>query len=161
LLINLQYHAHVYNTQADRKGLRKLSEASVDTSIDFEAEICRIFEAFRISDLLKRNTKTRGLQGKDLKTFLALVEGIKQALVEDIIQVNKDAAEVRMRRAGYLRYTNKASYEIIEERYTEKDWKTGGKCVPDASESSGTTSPVDEFEAAARYVLTWFSLSLA
>ncbi|KAE8828606.1 hypothetical protein P3342_010237 [Pyrenophora teres f. teres] len=141
----LRYHAHVYNTQVDRKGLRKLAAASTDTSVDFDAEMTRILDAFRISELLKRNTKTRGLQGKELKTFLTTVEGLKQALVEDIILVKKDAAEVRMRRAGYLRYTNKTAYEIVEERYTDKDWKTGEKWVPGAAGFSGNIIPVDEF----------------
>lgn len=113
----------------------------------------RILDAFRISELLKRNTKTRGLQGKELKTFLTTVEGLKQALVEDIILVKKDAAEVRMRRAGYLRYTNKTAYEIVEERYTEKDWKTGEKWVPGAASFSDNIIPVDEFLPRARYVM--------
>lgn len=137
----------------DRRGLRKLAEAPVDTCVDFDAEMSRILDAFRISELLKRNTKTRGLHGKDLKTFLTLVGGLKQAIVEDIIQVQKDAAEVRMRRAGYLRYTNKTAYGIVEERYAEKDWKTGRKCVSSASNSSGITTPMEETAPATRYVL--------
>ncbi|KAI2475596.1 hypothetical protein Ptr902_12937 [Pyrenophora tritici-repentis] len=140
----LRYHAQVYNTQVDRRTLRKLSEVCTETSVDFDAEMSRILDAFRISELLRRNTKTRGLQGKELKTFLTLVDGLRQALVEDIILVKKDAAEVRMRRAGYLRYTNKTAYEIVEERYTEKDWKTGEKWIPGAPDSSDDTTPVDE-----------------
>ncbi|KAG9193093.1 hypothetical protein G6011_03128 [Alternaria panax] len=66
----LRYHAHVYSTQFSRKGLRKLAEAPEDMpDMDFEAEMERVLDIFRISELLRRNTKTKGLQGKELKTF--------------------------------------------------------------------------------------------
>ncbi|RII21974.1 hypothetical protein CUC08_Gglean001148 [Alternaria sp. MG1] len=141
----LRYHAHVYSTQVSRRGLRKLAEAHEDTlDIDFEAEMERILETFRINKLLKRNTKTKGLQGKELKAFLNFVDGLKHAVLEDIVLVNKDNAESRMRRAGYLRYTNKTSYGIVEERYTDKDWKTGEKFASSSSDFSGAITPVHE-----------------
>ncbi|RMZ72492.1 hypothetical protein GMOD_00007486 [Pyrenophora seminiperda CCB06] len=130
----LRHHAHIYNnSQVGHKELTKLAKAPVPVCVDFDAEMSRILGAFRISELLKRNTKTRGLQGKDLTTLLAVVDRLKRSIVEDIIQVRRDEAEARMRRAGYLRYTSKASYEIIEERYTDKDWKAGGKYMPIAN----------------------------
>ncbi len=108
-------------------------------------------EVFRINELLRRNTKTKGLQGKDLKTFHSLVDEFKQAVLEDIVLVKKDNAEVRMRRAGYLRYTSKTAYGIVEERYTAKDWKTGEKIASSSSDLSGSVTPADE-TGLSRYV---------
>ncbi|KAL1798968.1 hypothetical protein ACET3X_003005 [Alternaria dauci] len=144
----LRYHAHVYSTQVSQRGLRKLAEAHEDTSdIDIEAEMERILDTFRINGLLRRNTKTRGLQGKELKAFLNLVDGFKQAVLEDIVLFNKDNAESRMRRAGYLRYTNRTAYGIVEERYTDKDWKTGEKFASSASDLSGAVTPIHETDS--------------
>ena len=112
----------------------------------------RILETFRINKLLKRNTKTKGLQGKELKAFLNFVDGLKHAVLEDIVLVNKDNAESRMRRAGYLRYTNKTSYGIVEERFTDKDWKTGEKFASSSSDFSGAITPVHETSLLPRYV---------
>jgi hypothetical protein len=142
----------VYNTQPNRRGLKKLAEDPADTDVDFNAEMDRILETFRITELLKRNTKTKGLLGKELKTFLALVEGFKQAVIEDIVQVKKDGAEVRMRRAGYLRYTNMSSYRIVEDRYATKDWKTGEKFQSSGSDSSGIVTPTEEIASPIRFV---------
>lgn len=153
LLILSQYHAHVYSAQVNRRELRKLAEAHEDTpDIDFEAEMERILETFHINKLLKRNTKTKGLQGKELKAFLNFVDGLKHAVLEDIVLVNKDNAESRMRRAGYLRYTNKTSYGIVEERYTDKDWKTGEKFASSSNDFSGAITPVHETSLLPRYV---------
>ena len=119
----------------------------------------RILETFRINKLLKRNTKTKGLQGVTALTGLpattqsnGLVDGLKHAVLEDIVLVNKDNAESRMRRAGYLRYTNKTSYGIVEERYTDKDWKTGEKFASSSSDFSGAITPVHETSLLPRYV---------
>ncbi|KAG9193094.1 hypothetical protein G6011_03129 [Alternaria panax] len=49
-----------------------------------------------------------------------------------------------MRRAGYLRYTNKTSYGIVEERYTNKDWKTGEKFASSSGDVSSAITPVNE-----------------
>jgi hypothetical protein len=59
-----------------------------------------------------------------------------------------------MRRAGYLRYTSKTAYGIVEDRYTDKDWKTGERITFSSSESSGLTSPTEELVTSQRYVLT-------
>jgi hypothetical protein len=142
----------VYNTQPNRRGLKKLAEDTADNEVDFSAEMDRILDTFRITDLVKRNTKTKGLQGKELKNFLALVDDFKQAVIEDIVLVKKDGAEVRMRRAGYLRYTNMSSYRIVEDRYTNKDWKTGEKFHSSGSDSSGIVTPTEEIASPIRYV---------
>jgi hypothetical protein len=142
----------VYNTQPNRRGLKKLAEDPAETDVDFAAEMDRILETFRIVELLKRNTKTKGLLGKELKTFLKLVDDFTQAVIEDIVQVKKDGAEVRMRRAGFLRYTNMTSYRIVEERYTTKDWKTGEKFLSNASDSSGVVAPDNEVASPTRYI---------
>lgn len=140
---NLRYHAQVYNTQSDRRGLREFAELC-DTDADFVTEIERVLDVFRISELIKRNTKTRGLQGRDLKVFLALVDEFKHAVAEDIVLVKKDVLEIRMRRAGYLRYANRTAHSIVEDRYTNKDWKTGEKFTSSSSDSSGFVTPVEE-----------------
>jgi hypothetical protein len=142
----------VYNTQPNRRGLKRLAEDPAEIDIDFTAEMDRILETFRIVELLKRNTKTKGLLGKELKTFLKLVDDFTQTIIEDIVQVKKDGAEVRMRRAGFLRYTNMTSYRIVEERYTTKDWKTGEKFLSNASDSSGVVTPDEEVTSPIRYV---------
>lgn len=148
-----QYHAHVYSTQVGRKGIRKLAEAPAESlDVDFEAEMDRILETFRINELLRRNTKTKGLQGKELRILQGLVDTFKQAILEDIVLVKKDNAEVRMRRAGYLRYTSKTAYGIVEERYTGKDWKTGEKVASSLSDFSGVITPTDEIALLVRFV---------
>ena len=121
----------------------------------------RILETFRINELLRRNTKTKGLQGKELKMFQGLVETFKHAVLEDIVLVKKDTAEVRMRRAGYLRYTSKTAYGIVEERYTGKDWKTGEKFASSLSDFSGGITPTDETAPLVRFVALALIFSLA
>lgn len=140
---NLRYNAQVYNT-GSRRVLKEFARIP-DADVNFEGEMERIFEALRITELLKRNARNRGLQGRDLKNFEGLVAEFKERVVEDQVLVKKDELEVRMRRAAYLRYTNRASFDIVEERYTDKDWKTGAKIVQTESrtESSGSASPFE------------------
>lgn len=115
----------------------------------------RILDAFRVTELLKRNTNTRGMQGKDLKNFLALVDALKQIVVEDIVQVMRDTAEIRMRRAGYLRYTNRASFDIIKDRYTTKNWKTGGNIVTPTTDCDPVKSAGVEDNPPPRYAVLY------
>ncbi|KAF2845456.1 hypothetical protein T440DRAFT_460233 [Plenodomus tracheiphilus IPT5] len=140
---HLRYHAQVYNTQPDRRGLRKLAQFP-DADVDFDAEMERVLEIFRITQLVKRNTRNRGLQGRDMKNFEALVEEFKCAVVEDIVLVKKDMLEVRMRRAGYMRYTNRTAVTRVEDRYVDKDWRTGERLTSSASDSSGSNTPLEE-----------------
>lgn len=139
----LRYHGHVYNSQNNRSALKALAKLP-EVDFQFSAEIERILEAFRVTDLIRRNDKNRGLQGKELRMFHALVESIRSSLVNDLVLVKKDELEVRMRRAGYLRYTNKSSYTIIEDRYKERDWKSGQRIIPGSGVSSSITSPSEE-----------------
>lgn len=157
---HLRYNAHVYNF-GNRRDLRKFAELPEVDDLDFELEMERILDTFRITELVKRNTRNRGLRGKELKTFQTLVEDFKKAVVEDLVLVKKDLLEIRMRRAGYLRYTNKTAHAIVEDRYLEKDWKTGEKYSSNASESSGVVSPAEESSTLVRYVEAFPVLLLA
>ncbi|KAJ8112033.1 hypothetical protein OPT61_g5508 [Boeremia exigua] len=140
---HLRYNANVYNTQSSHRDLKKFAKIP-DVDVDFEGEMERVLDTFRITELVKRNLRNRGLQGKELKNFEASVEVFKDAIVEDLVLVRKDMMEIRMRRAGYLRYTNKTAYSIVEDRYTEKDWKTGERITSSLSDSSGLTSLSEE-----------------
>lgn len=148
---HLRYNAHVYNSQQNVRELKKFAHLP-NGDVNFAAEMERILETFRISDLVKRNSRNRGLLGKELKTFHTRVDDFKNAVVEDLVLTKKDALETRMRRAGYLRYTNKTAYSIVEDRYTDKDWKTGEKFISSSSASSAATSPVEEIGVVERYV---------
>lgn len=150
---HLKYNANVYNSQPDRRELKKYARLP-DVDVDFDAEIERILEAFRVADLLKSNTRNRGLQGKELKKFQTVVEDLKKALVNDLVLVKRDALETRMRRAGYLRYTNKTAHNIVEDRYNYKNWKTGEKYSATTSSSSENASPAEEISSTDRYVMS-------
>jgi hypothetical protein len=156
---HLKYNAHVYNTQSDRRALKKFARLP-DVDVDFDAEMERIFDVFRITDLVQRNTRNRGLLGKELKTFQRLVDGLKKGVVEDLILVKRDTLETRMRRAGYLRYANKAAHNIVEDRYADRDWKTGEKHLPKTSSSSGIASPDEASSSSQKYVPLFDLLSL-
>ncbi|KAH5535154.1 hypothetical protein HBI27_173950 [Parastagonospora nodorum] len=143
---HLKYNANVYNSQPDRRELKKYARLA-DVDVDFDAEIERILEAFRVADLLKSNTRNRGLQGKELKTFQTVVEDLKKSVVNDLVLVKRDALETRMRRAGYLRYTNKTAHSIVEDRYNYKNWKTGEKYSATTSSSSENVSAADEISS--------------
>jgi hypothetical protein len=149
---HLKYNAHVYNTQTDRRALRRYAQLP-DVDVDFDTEIERILEAFRVNELLRMNTRNRGLQGKQLKTFQDLVEMLKQAIVGHLIQAKQVTLETSMRRAGYLRYTNKAAHDKLEDRYTGRNWKTGEKYAPAASDSSDVVTPVEECDSPIRCVM--------
>ncbi|KZM23925.1 zinc ion binding [Ascochyta rabiei] len=140
---HLRYNANVYNHHASRHDLRKFAMIP-DFDVDFDAEMERVLYTFRITELAKRNLKDRGLQGKELKEFDISVEAFRTAAVEDLVLVKKDTMEIRMRRAGYLRYTSKTAYQIVEDRYSDKDWKTGERIASSSSDSSSLTSPADE-----------------
>jgi len=143
---HLMFNAHVFNSQCDNRAIKKYARLP-DVDVDFDAEIERILDVFRINELLQRNTRNRGLQGKELKTFLTLVKDLKKMLVDDLVSVKRDVLEIRMRRAGYLRYTNKTAHNLVEERYTDKDWKTGERYYSNTSDSSSAAeSPIDEVD---------------
>jgi hypothetical protein len=125
---------------------------SAGDDVDFDAEMNRILEVFRIPELLSGNSHNCGLRGKELKKFRATVEEIKKAIVDDLDLVKRDVLETEMRREGFLRYTNKAANSILEERYAETDWKTGEKHPQSTTASSGIVSPPEEPSVAPRQV---------
>jgi hypothetical protein len=137
---HLKYNAHVYNSQGNQRALKKFARMP-EVDVDFDSEMNRILEAFRITDLLNRNTRNRGLQGKELKGFHTTVDELKKDIVNDLVLVKREILEIRMRRAGYLRYTHKTGHSILEERYIDKDWKMGGKHILTTSDSSDIVSP--------------------
>lgn len=148
---HLRYNANVYNGHSSRKALKRFAKIP-EVDLDFESEVERALDTFRVTELVKRNLKNRGLQGKELRIFENMIDAFRNAIVEDLVLVKKDMMEIRMRRAGYLRYTNKTAYSIVEDRYTEKDWKTGERITSSASESSGLSSPSEELVTRHRYV---------
>ncbi|KAH8728609.1 hypothetical protein GQ44DRAFT_25817 [Phaeosphaeriaceae sp. PMI808] len=150
---HLKYNAHVYNNHGDGRDLKRFARLP-DVDIDFEAEMERILNALRVTQLQRHNTRNRGLRGKELRTFQLLVGGLKRLIVEDLLLNKRDNLEIRMRRAGYLRYINKSAHNIVQDRYTGKDWKTGEKAVSSAGEFSGVISLAAETDPSNRCVLT-------
>ncbi|KAF2703650.1 hypothetical protein K504DRAFT_463380 [Pleomassaria siparia CBS 279.74] len=126
---HLRYNANVYNRGVKRHALRRFANLQ-DADVDFDREMDRILADLKVTDLVKRNKKNKGLQGKEFKIFETLVADLKALIVEDLVLVKRDEMETRMRRAGYLRYASRTSFEILEDRYTDKDWKTGERIVP-------------------------------
>lgn len=148
---HLKYNAHVYHNIHDGSDFRLFSQLP-DVDIDFDSEIKRTLQSLRITDLVRRNTRTRGLQGKSLKIFNKLIEEFTKAVVDDLVRVKMDVMEIRMRRAGYLRYTNKTGFNIIENRYTDKDWRTGQKHTSNSSDYSDFASTGDAISPCERSV---------
>jgi hypothetical protein len=142
---HLKYNAQCYNHGQKRSDIRQFARIP-DADIDFGAEIDRIFEILRIAELLKRNERNRGLRNKELAYFKTLISELKDHIITDLVQAKKDDLEIRMRRAAFLRYTNRASYDIVANRYANKDWKTGEKYRSTGSESacSDSLTAVDE-----------------
>ncbi|KAF2179995.1 hypothetical protein K469DRAFT_292571 [Zopfia rhizophila CBS 207.26] len=147
--LNLRYNAQVYTTSQPRavvKGIARLENSEVD----FEVEMDRILDVLKVTELLRSNSKNRGLKGKDLKTFESLVRRFKGIVVEDLVLMKKEEMETRMRRAGYLRYVNRYSFDIIEDRHKVIDWRTGERIVhtPDEDHveyfNKGNTPPSQE-----------------
>jgi hypothetical protein len=116
---HLRYNANVYTKGVKRSVLSNFANIP-DAGLDFEHEMDRILDDLKVTDLLKRNTNNRGLQGKDLKNFESPFASLKTMIVEDLVMVKQDEMETRMRRADYLRYANRTSFAIIEDRYQIK-----------------------------------------
>jgi hypothetical protein len=89
---HLRYNANVYNRQSSRRDLKKFAKIP-DVDVDFDAEMQRILDKFRITELAKRNFRNRGLHGKELKVFEELLETFKRVIVEDLVLIKKDAME--------------------------------------------------------------------
>ena len=144
---HLRYNAQCYNEGQKRSDIRQFAHIP-DADIDFGAEMDRIFEILRISELLKRNEGNRGLRNKELANFRTLVSDVKDQIITDLVQAKRDELEIRMRRAAFLRYTNRASFEVVANRYADKDWKTGEKyrSTGSGSASSDGLTAVEEEE---------------
>jgi hypothetical protein len=125
---HLRHNANVYNKGVKRSVLSNFANIP-DAGLNFEHELGRILDDLKVTDLLKRNTKNRGLQGKELKTFESLVASLTTMIVEDLGMVKRDEMETRMRRAGYSRYANRTSFAIFEDRYANKYRKTGERII--------------------------------
>ena len=125
---DVRHKANVYKTGAKHQALKGLGSIP-EAKFDFAKEMEGILNGLKITDLLKRNSKNRGLKGKDVRTFEFSVAELKTLIIEDLVLVKREETETRMRRAGYLRYTNRTSFNILEDRYTNKDWRTGERIV--------------------------------
>ncbi|KAL5379264.1 hypothetical protein DPSP01_008538 [Paraphaeosphaeria sporulosa] len=132
---HLNYNAQCYNHGQKRSKIREFARIP-DADIDFGAEIDRIFEILHINELLKRNERNRGLRNKELASFNTIVSELKGLIITDMVQNKKDELEIRMRRAAFLRYANKTSFNIVGNRYADKDWKTGQKYRSVGSDSA-------------------------
>lgn len=127
----LRHNANAYLQEEKQKlsSFTVLVKVPGDDNIDFESEMARILGEFRITDLLSRNLKNRGLVGKEQKEFDSSVRALKQSIIDDLLLVKKVELETRMNRAAYLRYTGWSSFEVLQERYAGKNWSTGEKIV--------------------------------
>ncbi|KAF1972093.1 hypothetical protein BU23DRAFT_165870 [Bimuria novae-zelandiae CBS 107.79] len=142
---HLKYNAQCYNHGQKRSDIKQFAHVP-DADIDFPTEMGRIFDILRIGELLKRNERNRGLRNKELVGFKALVATLQSQIINDLVLAKRDELEIRMRRAAFLRYTNRASFDIMANRYADKDWKTGEKIRPlgSNSSSSGSLTAVEE-----------------
>jgi hypothetical protein len=138
----LRCDTHSRNDQTTRKASQS-SNGSHDATLGLSAELERIFNELRVAELIKRNDRNRGLRGKELRIFNALVEAFQSRIIDDLVLVEKDRLEIEMRRAGYIRYTTKTSHNILEDRYKERDRRTGQRIMNRSDSSDGTVSPLD------------------
>jgi hypothetical protein len=141
-----QFNTRSRNEQTTRKASES-SNGSHDTTLGFSVELERILNELRVTELIKRNDRNRGLRGKELRIFNTFVEAFQSRIMDHLVLVEKDRLEIEMRRAGYMRYTTKTSHSILEDRYKERDWKTGQKIVIVSDSSDGTVSPLDSQSA--------------
>jgi hypothetical protein len=143
---NLRFNAAVWANRKDRrdqvKGCNNKFQA---VEFDFSAELDRIFEVFHIDLFIKDNERNRGLQGRSLKVFEQLVRKFRSAVVDDFVLIKRDEMETRMRRAGFLRYTNRAILEKLLDRYEDRDWRTGLRLQsPDVLDEMETETGVEQ-----------------
>lgn len=138
---HLKENANVYSSQKNAREIKRFAEFP-DADINFKSEVERIFDVFRITELTRRNTKTKGLYGQKLKAFEGLTCNLEKIIVDDLVRVRMDELEIGMRRDGFLRYIDKQGAFKLADRYTGMDWKTGEKHAVVRS-GEGTMSPVD------------------
>jgi hypothetical protein len=121
------YRRNVHTDQM--KGYLNNKSPPSEEEIRIKASMDRVCDVFQITLLEKKNEKNRGLQGKEMKEFNKLVVEFRAALLDDYVLVYKDEMEIRMRRAAFLRYTNKGIVDKLLDRYNNRDWKTGLKLL--------------------------------
>jgi hypothetical protein len=125
---NLRYNAKEYNTGVKRTLLQ--SSTSVrNADVNFEVEMERILYALRVRDPIRRSVKDQSLKGKSLTIYNKLGMSLEEKITEDLILVKKDELETRMRRASFLRYIHRTSFDILQDRYSILDWKTGERIL--------------------------------
>jgi len=147
---HLSYNAHCYKADArlqEFSGFAHTKGTDIKCAhINFEAELSRILDVFRITELQQQIVRTRGQKIKAPNGLSALVPQLKALIVEDLILVRRDDLEVKMRKTAYLRFTHRASFNKVEARYSDRDWKTGQKLPLPRRESmtSGSLTVVEE-----------------
>ncbi|KAF2727625.1 hypothetical protein EJ04DRAFT_557268 [Polyplosphaeria fusca] len=123
---NLQYNAHLFNSAGFKRSALQSLASIKEANINFEAEMDRILITLNVVHLFNSGAISRRFYGKDLKDFDTKISGLKKMIVDDLVTMKRDQMEMRMRRAGFLRYVSTASYLKIVERHTEqRSWSTG------------------------------------
>ncbi|KAF2121344.1 hypothetical protein BDV96DRAFT_682593 [Lophiotrema nucula] len=130
---NLTYNASVYGSGTKSAVLRSFNKISY-TGIDFDAEMERILDDLRLAELVMKNNKREGLMGKELRTFGQKLATFKQLVVGDLLWVKREEMETRMRKAGFLRWTHREGFDLLQERHAEFVWETGERRTPTVDE---------------------------
>lgn len=60
---HLPYNANSYNSHSSLKALKRFAKI-LELDVDFDSEVETVLAAFRLTELVKRNFRNRGLQGK-------------------------------------------------------------------------------------------------
>ncbi|KAF2203188.1 hypothetical protein GQ43DRAFT_278777 [Delitschia confertaspora ATCC 74209] len=160
---NLRYNANVYTNGMARKVIKGIAHLR-DIDVDFNVDTTRIFGVLRITELVQRTTKNGGLGlcGKELRLFEDAVATLNKSVVEDLVLLKREEIETRMRRAGYLRYVKRESFNILIERHKEIDWKTAEKIVQNGNHNQqkqrgynqhNNTNPTDTNKASAEVIV--------
>ncbi|KAF2871377.1 hypothetical protein BDV95DRAFT_606815 [Massariosphaeria phaeospora] len=140
--IQLRYSASVRNDGTKRKENQDLLlRKGVD--VDFRAEMLRIEEVFHINELVKQNVKNQSLKGKEAKLFDTLVSEFRKLVIEDLVLLQKELLEIRMRRFSYSRYVNWKSVELVDERYSTKEHSTGERKAEKSAKPEAIAGPAD------------------
>ncbi|KAF2020115.1 hypothetical protein BU24DRAFT_477254 [Aaosphaeria arxii CBS 175.79] len=113
--------AKAYN-ESGRRGSRRLSDAVLTGAFDFGVEVERILGDLKLPN---GRPKNKGHSGKEQKAFDEEILNLKEAIVDDLLYLKGVQLHTSMRRAAFLRYTNRTSNDIISARHEDWDWKTG------------------------------------
>lgn len=147
---NLRFNASTCVSRSERrdqvKGYHSSKNGARPGEVDLRisADLDRVCEVFSITQYEKKNEKNRGLQGKEMKVFSKLVVKFRAAVFNDYVLLYRDEMEVRMRRGGFLRFSNKAIVDRLLKRYETRDWKTGLRLPETDVEEEESGTPVIE-----------------